>query len=228
MSTKPKSKKQSIEAMKKLQRQLSGFSSKGLSLVELLIALVVTSIILTAVVTLAHALDTVNDATDDTSQKQAEVRYATLRISELLRHCKLVCGAPGDDLCIWRADDNGDNKINPTELVYVESGPGRNYLQLLDFTWSASWNLTLSETQDINTKDALIVACDDRRILLVPECSNVWFGFDEAAPMTRLVSILFDLSENGVARHYQINASLRGWGGNLLNAAGDAIVSDDD
>jgi prepilin-type N-terminal cleavage/methylation domain-containing protein len=228
VSIKLKSKRQRFEAMKKLQRPSSCFGSKGFTLAELLVALVVTSVILTAVVTLAHALGTVNDASDDTTQKQTQVRYATLRISELIRHCKLICGAPGDDLCIWRADDNGDNKINPTELVYIESGPGRDYLQLLDFTWAASWNLTLSETQDINTKDALIVACDDRRMLLLPECSNVWFGFDEAAPMSRLVSISFELSENGIARQYQINASLRGWGGNLLNPAGDAIVSDDD
>ncbi len=228
MSIKAKRKKQDFEVMNMFKRPLSGFNSKGLTLVELTVALIVTSIILTAVVTLAHALGTVNDASNDTSQKQAQVRYVTLRIAELIKHCKLICGAPGDDLCIWRADDNGDGKINPIELVYIESGPGRDYLQLLDFTWSASWNLTLSETQDINTKDALIVACDDRRTLLLPECSNVWFGFDEAAPMTRLVSISFELSENGISRQYQINASLRGWGGNLLNPAGDAIVSDDD
>ncbi|UCF43196.1 MAG: prepilin-type N-terminal cleavage/methylation domain-containing protein [Planctomycetota bacterium] len=214
--------------MKKLQPSSRGFGTKGLTLVELLMALAVTSVILTAVVTLAHALDTANDVSDDTSQKQAQVRYATLRISELIRHCKLICGAPGDDLCIWRADDNGDDKINPTELVYIESGTGRDFLQLLDFTWSASWNLTLFETQDINTKDALVMACDERRMLVVPECSNVRFAFDEAPPMSKLVSISFELYENGVTRQYQINASLRGWTGHLLNATADAIVSDDD
>jgi prepilin-type N-terminal cleavage/methylation domain-containing protein len=214
--------------MKKLQQSSSGFGIKGLTLVELLMALVVTSVIFTAVVTLAHALGTANDVSDDTSQKQAQVRYATLRISELIRHCKLICGAPGDDLCIWRSDDNGDDKINPTELVYIESGTERDFLQLLDFTWAASWNLTLFETQDINTKDALIMACDERRMLVLPECSNVRFVFDEAPPMSNLVTISFELYENGVTRQYQLNASLRGWAGHLLNATGDAIVSDDD
>jgi prepilin-type N-terminal cleavage/methylation domain-containing protein len=228
VSNKLKTKRKRFEAMKKLQRPSLGFDSKGFTLVELLIALVVTSIILTAVVTLAHALGTVNDASDDTSQKQAQVRYVTLRISELIKHCKLICGAPGDDLCIWRADDNSDGKINPTELVYIESGPGRTYLQLLDFTWSASWNLTLSETQDINTKDALIVVCDERRMMLVPECSNVRFAFGEAPPMSRLVSISFEVYEDGIERQYQINASLRGWAGNLLDESGVSIVSDDD
>ncbi len=228
MTIEQEHKKQCFEIMKKLQRSSQGFGIKGFTLAELLMALVVTSIIFTAVVTLAHALDTANDASDDTSEKQAQVRYATLRISELIRHCRLICGAPGNDLCIWRSDDNGDGKINPIELVYIESGAGRDLLQLLDFTWSASWNLTLFESQDINTKDALIMACDERRMLVVPECSNVRFAFDEAPPMTKLVSISFELYENGAVRQYQISTSLRGWSGHLLNAAGDAIVADDD
>ena len=54
---------------------------RGFTLVELLLALIVTGIILTAVTTLAFAVGAANDATDDTSQKQAQVRFATLRIS---------------------------------------------------------------------------------------------------------------------------------------------------
>ncbi|MCH7559430.1 MAG: prepilin-type N-terminal cleavage/methylation domain-containing protein, partial [Planctomycetes bacterium] len=80
---------------------------KGFTLVELLVALVVTGIVLAAVATLAFAMGTANDVADDSSQKQAQVRYATLRISELIRHCKLICGTPGSDVAVWRADDNG-------------------------------------------------------------------------------------------------------------------------
>lgn len=214
--------------MKKFRQSSLSVGIRGLTLVELLVALVVTGVILAGVVTLAHALDTVHDATDDTSQKQAQVRYATLRISELIRHCKLICGAPGDDLCIWRSDDNGDGKINPIELVYIESGMGRDFLQLMDFTWSASWDLTLLETQDINTKEALVVACDERMMMVVPECSNVQFAFDQAPPMSKSVTISFELYENGMTRQYQISASLRSWAGHLLSATSDAIVADDD
>jgi len=94
----------------------------GFTLVELLVALVVTSIILAAVATLTYALGSANETSDDTSEKQAQVRYATLRISELIRYCKLICAAPGDDLAVWRADDNADGEINPQELVYLEMG----------------------------------------------------------------------------------------------------------
>jgi len=72
----------------------------GFTLIELLLALIVTGIILVAVTTLAFAVGVANDTTDDTSQKQAQVRYATLRISDLIRHCKLICGAPNGDLAV--------------------------------------------------------------------------------------------------------------------------------
>lgn len=201
---------------------------RGFTLAELLVALMVTSIVLTAVATLAYALGAANDATDDTSRKQAQLRYTTLRISDLIRHCRLICGMPGNDLAIWRADDNNDGKINPTELVYLEAGQEKDRLGLLEFSWTGSWELTISETQDINTKTALILACTERRTVLMPECSDVQFHLDDVPPQSRRVGISFNLTENEIERNYQINAALRGWAGNLLNAAADSIITDDD
>ncbi len=215
------------EHMKESRRQSRGLSFKAFTLVELLVALMVTSIVLTAVATLAFAMGNANETSSDSSEKQARVRYASLRISELIRGCKLICGVPGGDLVIWRADDDPDDgKINPTELVYLEVGPGRDRLQLLDFSWSASWALTLSEIQDINTKDALILSCTARQTVLVPQCNNIRFVLDVSPPMTKFVSISFEVLEEAVARQCQINASLRCWAGYLLD--GNEIVSSDD
>ena len=196
---------------------------KGFTLVELLVALIVTGIVLAAVATLAFAIGTANDVTDDLSQKQAQVRYATLRISELIRHCKLICGTPGDDLAIWRADDNGDGQININELVYIERGTGRDYLRLCEFPSSDTSPVNLSDIETLSTSDYIVTY-----VPLVPQCSNVEFSFDAAPPNSRLVSIAFDVLENDIAHLYQISAVLRGWAGNLLDGSGNNIVSDDD
>jgi len=198
------------------------------TLVELLVALVVTSIVLTAVATLAYALGTANETSDDTSQKQAQVRYTTLRISELIRHCKLICGTPGDDLAVWRADDNGDGEINPQELVYLEMGQGRDYVQLLDFPSAANWRVTLSSILGGTAKQELMLICDERQKKLVPECSNVQIVLDSPPPWSKSVSVSFGLVENGAVRQYQISAALRGWAGHLLDTDGNSLVSDDD
>jgi prepilin-type N-terminal cleavage/methylation domain-containing protein len=196
---------------------------RGFTLIELLLALIVTGIILAAVTTLAFAVGAANDTTDDTSQKQAQVRFATLRISELIRHCKLICGTPNNEIAIWLADNNGDGQININELVYIERGIGMDYLRFCEFPPSDFSIVNLSDIQTLSTSSYSVTY-----VPLVPQCVNVQFSFDVVPPYTRFVSISFDVSENGIVHQYQINTSLCGWAGNLLDAGGNNIVSDDD
>lgn len=201
---------------------------KGFTLAELLVALMVTGIILAAVATLAYALGTASDAMDDMSQKQAQVRYATLRISELIRHCKLICSKPGDDLVIWRADDNGDGKINVNELVYIETGTSQNLIRLCEFYSVLNPVKGMSDIQTPEQKQQLRSSYDDTYTTLIPECSNVRFVTDEAPPWSKRASVSFDLAENGVVHQYQINTALRSWAGHLLDWSGDIVSGDDD
>ena len=196
---------------------------QGFTLVELLVGLVVTGIVLAAVATLAFALGTANQTSGDMSQKQAQVRFATLRISELIRHCKLICDTPGGDLAVWRADDNGDGQININELVYIERGIESDYLRLCEFPSSDASLVNLSDIETLSTS-----GYDVTYVQLVPQCSNVQFSFDLAPPNSRFVSVSFDVLENDTVRQYQISAVLRNWAENLLNDTGDSLVSDDD
>jgi len=202
----------------------------GFTLVELLLALIITVIITSAVATLASALNSANAATDDTSRKQAHVRFAALRISEMIRHCRLVCFAGPDDFAVWRADDKyDDGQINIGELVYIETGPVHDYLRICEFPSSDSTAINPGSIGSLATNWWSVYSNDINYIEVIPQCSNVQFCFDEpGSPLnSRLVSILFDVVENNVTRQYQINATLRGWAGNLLDGSGN-IVSDDD
>lgn len=204
-------------------KRLRGVGCRGLTLVELLLALAVTSIVLSAVATLAFAMGRANETTSDMAVKQSQVRFATLKFSDLIRHGKLVCGMAGSDLAIWSGDTNDDGQINMNELVLIERGADHDYLGLCEFPDSNS----VIRIAGISALDA-----DDysnRRIRLVPDCENVEFLFEDVAkPLyTRLVSITFDLSENNVIHHYQINAAVRGWAGNLL-VDGEIVLDGDD
>jgi len=204
------------------------FDCRGFTLVELLVALVVTSVVLTAVATLAFAMGVACEITDDTSQKQAQLRYVQLRISELIRHSKLICEVSSDDFALWRADDNDDGQINIGELVYIEAGPNKDHLQLCEFPSSDGSAIDLNTIGPVATDWWSTYSSKINYIMLIPNCSNVEFGFDVSPPNTRLVSISFNLMENEAVHQYQISACLRSWAGNLLNEAADALVSDDD
>ena len=183
---------------------------------------------MTAVVTLAYALDTVNDVTDDTGKMQAQIRFAALRISELIRHSRLVCYAGGDDLAVWRADDDNDGQISISELVYVECGSDKDHIRLCEFPSSNDTAINISSIGAFATNWWSAYSADVNYTSLMPQCSNVDFGFLPALPpQSEFVTISFDVVENGVARQCQINATLRGRAGNLLDE-GNNIVSDDD
>ena len=199
----------------------------GFTLVELLVALMVTSIVTTAVATLAYAMNAANRATDDTSKKQAQVRFATLRISDLILNSKLVCYASADEIAVWTTDD-GDEKINIGELTYVQAGSAHNHLWLCTFEPTSSAAIDLGSIGALATNWWSAYSSYMKYTAVVPACSNVQFGFaPELPPRSRFVTVSFDLIENQSTCHYQINSTLRGWAGNLLDADGN-IVSDDD
>jgi len=205
-------------------------NNKALTLIELLVAIVVTSIVMGAVATLAFAMSSANKATDDTSEKQAQVRFATMRISELIRHSKLICYVNSEEMAIWRDDDTpgGEDQINAGELVYLETDGGG--IRLMDFSSvPASLETTgLALSQLGGLKPSLMSNCTERYAVLVPQCSNVEFGFLPALPpQSRFVTISFDVLENNAVRTYQTNATVRGWAGHLLDGSNE-IVSDDD
>jgi len=195
----------------------------GLTLVELLVALMVTSIILSAVATLAYAMTRANDQTSDTAQKQAQLRSATLRVSELVRYCRLICPSFGADVRIWRQDSNGDGKVNINELVFIERGAGADYLRLCQFPESAVSTVSLADVRTIDPSNF-----DVTYAVLIPQCSNVQFSFVGFPPNAKRLSILFDLAENNITRRCQITAGLRVWSGYLLDDSGEIVSGDDD
>ncbi len=211
---------------------------KGFTLVELLVALVVTSVILSAVATLAFAMSTASHASGDTAAKQAQLRASVLRLQELVRNCRLICAAPDTDLAIWTTDD-GDNLIDVNELVYVERGASRDTLRLCRFSSSDNSVIGLSGLGLSQTKAQLIAGYSESYVNLIPACSNVLFSFYDTngVPLTvpgdpvttaKRVTISLDLDEGDSIHHYEIDTTLRARAGYLLSPDGTALVSDDD
>ena len=198
---------------------------KGFTLVELLVAMIITGIVLTAVATLAFALGTATNSTEDVSTKQAQIRFATLRIQELIRHGKLICSASDDDVALWRTDENNDGNINIGELIYIETGPERDYLQLCEFPSSDSSVINIDSIGAISTDWWSAYSSNVDYTQIVPQCSNVQFEFDVPPPESKSLTITFDIAENKIVHQYQITPVIRSWAGNLLDEVN--ILCDD-
>jgi len=202
-------------------------SRVGFTLVELLVALMVTSTILAAVATLAFALSSASSSSADTRVKQAQVRFATLKISDLIKQCRLVCLSSERGVVLWRADDSADEKININELTYIDSGSSGDFIRLYECDSVANPVITLGEIDEIGSGWWDGYYDSDSYTELVADCNNAEFLTDSiTATDANFVSLSFDLQQDSQTCHYQINGSLRGRAGHLLNAG--SVVTDDD
>jgi prepilin-type N-terminal cleavage/methylation domain-containing protein len=176
-------------------------NSSGFTLVELLVALLITSIVVSAVASLAFAFGNARDFAEQTSQQQSRVRFGSLRLSELIRYCKLVNCIGDNTIVIWRADDNSDEKININELVFIDRGINRNYIKLDEY----------SDTSIVDFGQVIVVnpAWTKSSITLFDVCENVVYNLDFAPPETNMVTIAFDLTEDGDIQHYQFSSQIR-------------------
>jgi prepilin-type N-terminal cleavage/methylation domain-containing protein len=205
--------------------------NSGFTLVELLMAMTLTGIILAAVATLAFALGSANDSADDLSEVQSRIRYTTIRLGELVRNCKLICSNNGTEIVLWRADDNGDNKINPGEIVYIDTGSSNHQIRILSFSPTgavAFATTTIAALGAGGTKAVLIANCSPSYTTLMNNCSYVTFTTDTAAPFSKRLNLFFGVQQNGIVQNYQCSEFLRAQAGYLLNGSGVIISSDDD
>jgi prepilin-type N-terminal cleavage/methylation domain-containing protein len=204
---------------------------QGFTVIELLIGMLITGILLSAVATFAFALSTASSVSSDTAVQQAQVRQATLRILDLVGACKLLCAAPGHDLAIWRADDNADNQINVNELVYLERGDACNMLRLCQFASAGNPAVSLTDLALAATKSQLQSNGSPTYTTVVPQGADVEFAFYPATvPVTQAtcLSVSFTLTDRTGDHRYEVVATLRARAANLLNATGDALVTTDD
>jgi prepilin-type N-terminal cleavage/methylation domain-containing protein len=208
----------------------SARNRKGFTVVELLTGMLITSILLTAVAALAFALSVASTASSSTAATQAQLRQTTVRLNDLIGTCKLLCAAAGNDLVVWRADDNADKQINLNELVYLERGDGCNLLRLCQFTAAGNPHVLLSDLTLAGTKAQLLSNYAATYTPLIPQSKNVSFAFSPAVPVTgaKCLTVSFTLTENGVDHRYESVIALRSRAANLLNATGDAMVVMDD
>lgn len=158
--------------MRKKQRQ------NGFTLVELSVALLVTSIVLAAVAVLANATVIASMATDEMGRSQANLRQVSMRLSDLIRRANRVTVSLPGEFQLWH-DNNADGLMTADELTRIARGADGNTL-----------SIGASESHAV--------------------CRNIVFGYDVVAPETTLVTVWYDLTDNGQTQRYSVCAHLRG------------------
>jgi prepilin-type N-terminal cleavage/methylation domain-containing protein len=204
---------------------------KALTLVELLVALMVTSVVLAAVATLTFAVGSANTYSQDTDRQQAQIRFATIKIKDLLQYSRLILSLDSTGLYCWRSDDDGDCKIDIKEVVRVEFNATTGNLQMVTFSpsfWPVTISLDIASFKNGSAGQALKDYCNPKYVTLIGNCANAHFLKDEDVPYSKFISIIFSLNSGSSIEKHQINAALRCWAGYQLYENENLNSSDDD
>ena len=170
-------------------------SNKGFTLCELIIALGVTAVILSATVTLAYALSSATRSSDQLMRSDTVLRSATLRISEMVKHSNLVIATVRGGVAVW-TDENTDGTIDSDEISYIEPSGDGSSLEILKYPL-VEHGMSINQIQTIPSRTLYAT--------LISECSNITFTIN--APL--LVTVSFDMDQDGTNRNHQITAAVR-------------------
>lgn len=149
--------------------------NNGFTLVELLMALLVSSIVLAAVATLAGATTAANEATDQMGRGQSHLRHVSMRLTDLIRRA-----------------NRAKVYVNALQLYYDSNGDGLE-----------DKSVTIVRGADLNT---LTIGSKES----YSQCRDVSFACHSGpSDNARLVTVSFDMTENGVTQRHRISAGLR-------------------
>ena len=170
--------------MIKKRRQFVG----GFTLVELMVALLVSSVILSAVAALAYATSSAKEATDDMGREQAQLRQVSMRVTDLIKSSNRVYrGAFGMNYAYeWG-----------TRLCHDLNADG-DYNDAGETVWIYCYNNTIRVYRSAETSPEIYT-----------QCTNPTFEYGWKDGRPRTVAIWFDMNENGQTQRHSINAHLR-------------------
>ena len=218
--------------------------TRAFTLLEVLTAMTVMTIILAAVATLASAMSNADRETKNMSEQQAQIRYTTMRITELIRNASLIIPVndPRVGLCVW-TDSDEDGRADGIELVYVEinislvsateltlddgikyESTGQGGIEILEFLTQGD-TFTISQIEDATARGTCLGSGTSRFTTIIPECYDAEVFVDNDR---KFASMKFTVNENGRDIQYQLSGTRRCSAGHVLNSSGELIYPDTD
>lgn len=203
----------------------TGYRRAGFTLVELLTALSVLTVILSAAATLAFAVGSAESATNKMGEQQARIRYATMRIRELARNSCLVIPYSDTGVIFWTGDANADGKINGSEAVWLSTDAGSGNGSIVSITEFPGQTavVTRQELESGNDLNVLMAITDETVTNLFENCSSVSISLQD-----NITTVTFTLVEDSQSRQCQVIAAIRASYDFLLDSNSNLLSGDDD
>lgn len=202
------------------------FRRAGFTLAELLLALSVMSIVLTAAATFAFAMSSAMITTNNMGEKQARLRFSIMRIRELARNSSHVFTL-SNGVAFWVDDANGDGQVNINELAWLQTRIVVDVGISIRITEFPDEIGTVAKIEIIDGSALSLLRNKTGKVemILFDECvsaSITTYSTDKA------VVVDFSLIENNEIKGYQISGVIRGSAEYLFDSSENMVLGDDD
>lgn len=169
---------------------------RAFTLVELLIALAITSVIGAATVSMLFATTRATEVQRDVRGSIIRQQSVYARLKDRVNTALAFLGADDDQVVLWLADDNEDGFVNLGELGLLEYDAANDQLLSYSIEWPGGWSQSQidgANTQYSNSDNFITRAENAKATGYFP--SSVWasdvtamtFTLDPGAPLTARV-----------------------------------------
>ena len=196
-----------------------GGRRRAMTLVELLIAMVITGFVAAGAATILFATSQATDDRNDVRRSVVRSAVTDTRLRGKIHSALSFLAVGTDELVLWANDENDDGVVNLGEIIFFQRDGSANELRYYEVSWPTGW--TQEQIDAANT--AYVPATDFSAVAASAKTSGnfsetTWatgvYSFvvvlEGATPQaSRVATMSLTFSTDGVEQHYVTVGSIR-------------------
>ena len=121
---------------------------RGLSLLELMLALSITAMVATAVSAMMSAVITGVSTRRDTRSLMVRANAAQTRLAAYIAPSRAVLGSDGSTLVLWLEDARDGGTVHATEIRWLKHNPSNGTIDVCFVDFPDAWQQTAKDLSD--------------------------------------------------------------------------------
>ncbi|MCA9295755.1 MAG: prepilin-type N-terminal cleavage/methylation domain-containing protein [Phycisphaerales bacterium] len=122
---------------------------RGLSLLELLLALSITAMVAAAISSMLSVVSVGIDSRRDSRTLMLRGQAAQLRLSAYIAPSRCILGASGANIALWLTDSRQSDTVHATEIRWLRYDSVNGELSVYYVAFPAGWTQTMKDLADL-------------------------------------------------------------------------------
>jgi prepilin-type N-terminal cleavage/methylation domain-containing protein len=192
---------------------------RGLSLLELLLALSITAMVAAAISSMLSVVSVGIDSRRDSRTLMLRGQASQLRLSAYIAPSRCILGTSGANIALWLTDSRQSDTVHATEVRWLRYDSVNGELAVHYVSFPAGWTQTMKDLADheylrrtdweaVYTTYSTAGQIDS--VILVDQIDTITVSLDDADPqLARLVQYAFTFTDMDAAAEITVTGGVR-------------------